>query len=241
MITSEIVKLIQKPFRILKKYRKMSRDLLIQKTRGPVKNTVYTAVHLHLCLSFSLHMSLSVSLHFHLFLCSSLFLSLFFFSLALSSLSSKLSFLNSLTIFTRSVGSLSLCTQKSDLPHVPECTGLGSFPGWRRKFASRRKNLYWCSVAVCCGVCVVVYCGVVVVWSAATLVTSVVYPRVFEILTTLTLGALRKKSHCVTNIRGHHKKQNKTTCGQQCIMTCQEHNRSKKGTLREKKIRIRRP
>ena len=33
-------------------------------------------------------------------------------------------------------------------------------------------------------------------------------------------------------------KKNKTsssTCGQQCIMQCQEHNRSKKATLREKR------
>ena len=71
---------------------------------------------------------------------------------------------------------------------------------------------------------------------------TAVCPRLFEILTTLTFEA--KKSHCVTNIRGHHKKNNETsssTCGRQCIMKCQEHNRSKKGTLREKKIRIRRP
>ena len=33
---------------------------------------------------------------------------------------------------------------------------------------------------------------------------TAVCPRLFDILTTLTLGA--KKSHCVTNIRGHHKK-----------------------------------
>ena len=41
------------------------------------------------------------------------------------------------------------------------------------------------------------------------LVTPTVYPRVFEILTTLTFGALRKKSQCVTDIRGHHKENEK--------------------------------
>ena len=35
---------------------------------------------------------------------------------------------------------------------------------------------------------------------------TAVCPRLFDILTTLTFGA--KKSHCVTNIRGRHKKNN---------------------------------
>ena len=36
--------------------------------------------------------------------------------------------------------------------------------------------------------------------SMRVLVTPAVYSRVFEILTTLTFGALRKKTHCVNNI-----------------------------------------
>ena len=79
------------------------------------------------------------------------------------------------------------------------------------------------------------------------LVTPVVYPRVFEILTTLTPGALQK-NHIVSptfeDITKKHKKNvtSSSTCGQECIMKCQEHNRSKKRTLREKKkIKIRRP
>ena len=71
---------------------------------------------------------------------------------------------------------------------------------------------------------------------------TAVCPRLFEILTSLTFGALRQKTHHVTDIRGHHKKtKNSTsTCGQQCTMKCQEHNISKTGTLREKN-KIRRP
>ena len=63
---------------------------------------------------------------------------------------------------------------------------------------------------------------------------TAVHPRVFEILTTLTFGALRK-NHIVSptfeDITKKHEKNNETsssTCGQQCIMKCQEHNRSKK-------------
>ena len=56
------------------------------------------------------------------------------------------------------------------------------------------------------------------------LVTPAVYPGVFQILTTLTFGALRK-SQCVADVRGHHKKtktkkQSSSTCGQQCIGRC---------------------
>ena len=55
---------------------------------------------------------------------------------------------------------------------------------------------------------------------------------------TLTFGALRKK---ITSCHQHSRtsqKNNETswsTCGQQCSMKCEEHNRSKKRTLREKK------
>ena len=49
--------------------------------------------------------------------------------------------------------------------------------------------------------CVVVWCGVVLVWFAAALrrvtVTPVVCPRLFEFLNTLTFGALRK-NHIVS-------------------------------------------
>ena len=38
---------------------------------------------------------------------------------------------------------------------------------------------------------------------------TAVCPRLSEILTTLSVGALRKKSHCVTKIRGHHKNTHK--------------------------------
>ena len=72
-----------------------------------------------------------------------------------------------------------------------------------------------------------------------------VCPRLFEFLTTLKFGAPRKKSHCVNNILDHRekntKKKNKnnetssSTCGQQCIMKCQEHNRSKKRDVASKK------
>ena len=133
--------------------------------------------------------------------------------------------------------------------------------------ASRRKNLNKCSVVcgcgcggcccccccgvLCCGVllcvlcvyCVCIVCVLCGFPSKRFAATPAVCPRLFEFLTTLTFGALRKESHCVTDIRGHHKKNNETsssTCGQQCIMKCQDHRRSKKGTLREKK-KIRRP
>ena len=102
----------------------------------PHEITVVTDVHLRLflflsffsSLSLSLHhvclcLFMSVSVHFHLYLFSFLSLSLLFRSLFLTSLSQlsfsfpqlcpplsliKLFFLNSLTMFTRSVGSLSL-------------------------------------------------------------------------------------------------------------------------------------
>ena len=83
-------------------------------------------------------------------------------------------------------------------------------------------------------------------------VTPAVCPRLFEFLTTLTFGAQRrnhiastpsvaiakkqKKSHCVHSICDHRReKKNRdgegsfSTCDQQFIMNCQEHNRSRTG------------
>ena len=59
-----------------------------------------------------------------------------------------------------------------------------------------------------------------------------------EILTTLTFGALREKSHCFNSVRDHCKKNetSSSTCGQQCIMNCQEHNQSWKIMLRGKNL-----
>ena len=57
---------------------------------------------------------------------------------------------------------------------------------------------------MCCAVwCGVVWWGVLVVWFAAALVrvmvTPAFYSRVFEFLTTLTFGALRKKKKSSVN------------------------------------------
>ena len=71
-VSGEIVKINSKTISVRHKklQEKMLRDLLIQKTIGPVKNTVGTDLHLHL----SLHMSVLVSLHMSvsLFTCLSL-------------------------------------------------------------------------------------------------------------------------------------------------------------------------
>ena len=58
----------------------------------------------------------------------------------------------------------------------------------------------------------------------------------FEILAMLTFGALRET---IAKKKKHEKKNetSSSTCGQQRIMKCQEHNRSKKRTLRGKKSR----
>ena len=69
------------------------------------------------------------------------------------------------------------------------------------------------------------------------LVTPAVYPRVFEIFTSLTFGALLENHIVSPTFEDTTKKNNETLLfmsGQQCIMKCQEHNRSEKGTLREK-------
>ena len=80
-------------------------------------------------------------------------------------------------------------------------------------------------------------------------VAPAVYPRVFEILTTLKFGALRTK-HIVstafeTITKKRKKNKNKETswsmCSQPCLMNRQQHNRSLKGMLRGKKNKIRRP
>ena len=74
---------------------------------------------------------------------------------------------------------------------------------------------------------------------------TAVCPRLFEILTTLTFGALRKIHIVLSTVEDITKKKNRkynnetssSTRGQQCIMKCQEHNRGKKGALREKTLR----
>ena len=68
------------------------------------------------------------------------------------------------------------------------------------------------------------------------MVTPVVCLRLFEFLTTLTFGALRKKiTLCQQHLRQPQKKGSLSTCGQQCIMNRQEYNRRWKGMLRGKK------
>ena len=98
-------------------------------------------------------------------------------------------------------------------------------------------------VYVLCG------CGVVLclLWLLLWLLLSVAtLKRV--IVTPADIRSTAQKSHCVTNIRGHQKTHTHKTMklrrprkGQQCIMKCQEDNRSKTGTLREKEIKVRRP
>ena len=96
-----------------------------------------------------------------------------------------------------------------------------------------------CCCAVCCMLCcVVVCCGAVVVWSVATferiMVTHAACPRLFEILTTLTFRALGRTHIVSTALETIAKKKNRdkesslSTCDQQFIMDCQEHNRSGK-------------
>ena len=136
----------------------------------------------HVCLSLLILISLhkSVSLHFCLYLFSFLSLSLLivlsffsfttplclsFLGLSLSlSLSLLSSSLNSLTMFTRSVGSLSVgksltCPESQSARAVDH-----SFNG--ELLASRRKNLYKCCVVCGCGgcCCCCVVCCVVLWW-----------------------------------------------------------------------------
>ena len=80
--------------------------------------------------------------------------------------------------------------------------------------------------------------------SKRVIFTPAVCPLLFEFLTTLTFEALRKNPFKDIIKKKDKNKNNETsssTCGQQCITKCQEHNRSKKGTLREKKFKINRP
>ena len=93
-------------------------------------------------------------------------------------------------------------------------------------------RVLWCVVAcvvVCCALCcVVVCCCVVVMWSAATLmrvmVTPAVCPRLFEFLTALPLGALRKNHFVSTEFETITKK--KARRPRAVSMNRQEHNRS---------------
>ena len=103
-------------------------------------------------------------------------------------------------------------------------------------------------VAVAVAVALAVVCCVVCCdTSKRFTVTPVLYSRVFEILSALTFGALRKKKLCQQRSRPPQKKRKKnnetssSTCGQPRIMIRQEHNRSKKGTVAWEKIKMRRP
>ena len=60
------------------------------------------------------------------------------------------------------------------------------------------------------------------------LVTPAVYPRVFEILTTLKFGALRKTHIASTAFEDITKKMkpHRPRVVKPCLMKCQEHNRS---------------
>ena len=91
-------------------------------------------------LSLPLLMSTSFSVLRYFFLSSLSHLSFSFSSsqlltLLLNSLSLHSSLFNSLlmrmSMFTRSVGSLPLCTHKSDFPRIAECVGLGPVIDWR--------------------------------------------------------------------------------------------------------------
>ena len=68
----------------------------------------------------------------------------------------------------------------------------------------------------------------------------VVSPRLFEILTTRTFGALRR-NHIVSTAfetiakKNRSKEGSLSTCGQQCIMKRQEHNRSWEWNVARKK------
>ena len=67
-------------------------------------------------------------------------------------------------------------------------------------------------VAVAVAVALAVVCCVVCCdTSKRFTVTPVLYSRVFEILSALTFGALRKKKHCVNSVRDHRKKKGKRT------------------------------
>ena len=146
----------------------------------------------HVSLTLSLLMSVSLSLHVCLRLFSFLSLSLLFalsffsfktllfFSLALSLSLHPLSFLNSLTIFTHSIRSLSV-RKSLTCPESPSARAL-AHSSVGEVLASCRRNLYRCSVVCGCGCC------------AATLQRDswlLPFTRAcFETLATLTFGAL---------------------------------------------------
>ena len=133
-------------------------------------------------LSLALLFALSFSRHFH----NSLFLFLLSLFKALS-LSLQSSFLNSLTKFTRSVGSLSLYANV-----------MANYSHHEERICMRVAVV----LSVCCGVAVVVlllWCGLWCGLVRGFLVTPVVCPRVFEILTTLTFGAYQKTKNNETS------------------------------------------
>ena len=115
----------------------------------------------------------------------------------------------------------------------------------RNKLSKCTCCVVWC--VLCCVVCSGVVCGqccccgVVVVcgYPYECHNTPAVCQRLFGFLTTLTFTALRKNrivSAAFDTIAKNKKmKPRSPRVGQQCIMKCQEHNRSKKGTLRGKK------
>ena len=144
---------------------------------------------------------------------------------------------------------------------MPGCVGLGPFVS-RDAVCVVVCVLLWCVVVCCavlccvfvccCGVlwcccCVVVllWCCVVVLWCGLRLhskrffVAPAVYPRVFEILTTSTFGALRK----------YHNVSQKTNKTKHVVHVwsamyhevSRTQQKSKKGTLREIKKKISRP
>ena len=194
-----------------------------------VSLSLFMSVSLFSCLS----LSLSTCSHLHLFLCSSLF-----------TLTFSLLFHNSFSLSSGSL--LSLSVRKSLT--CPETQGaralVRSLNG--ELLASRRKNLYRCSVVCgcgcgcgCCCICCCCCCGALYP-SKRFAVTPAVCPRLFEFLTTLTFGALRE-NHIVSPSRTSQKEQknnnetSSSTCAQQCIMKCQDRRSCKNGTLREKK------
>ena len=151
-IIREVKKINSKTISVRNKNYKIVTGLINSKNKRSVKRQwfqmcIFTfSLFLSLChmsLSFHLCLSFHVSLcsHFYLFLCSSLFPSL--------SSPSQLFFLYSLTVFTRSVGSLSV---RKNLT-CPESQGTRALahPSNGKLLAPPRKNLYRCSV-VWCGV-----------------------------------------------------------------------------------------
>ena len=157
----------------------------------------------HVCLSFSSHMSPSLSLHMCLSL--SLLFALHLFSFQSPSLlfapSFSLLFQNSLFLFSCSLSSLSARKSLTYLKarvHMP-----WPIRRWANCSLHAERicvNVLWCvAVAVALAVCCVVF--VCDSWLLLPFTRAC-----FEILTILTFVALRRESHCVTNIRDHRGK-----------------------------------